>query len=260
MALSASVAPPTEQSSLLPTGSPSINAARYTGSKAAADTTQPPTSLFARGSVLSSVVNLCTATLGAGCLALPWAMSQCGLLLGLIMLLLAAVSSMFTIRLFVRLYAECEHTSFESLAARCFGAKGSALVHFSIFSFCFGAAVAVIMVVGDVLQPIARILLPHAPFLHEKTVLLCLLTAVIMLPLSFHTHISSLRVMSLLATLGVVVLALVFALQGSVAVVHGETEPIHWVRFDTTILLALVRRHIHSQQPQLRHPRVELAV
>lgn len=240
MTLSVSTAaPPTEQSSLLPTGSPSSHA-RYTGSKAAADTTQPPTSLFARGSVLSSVVNLCTATLGAGCLALPWAMSQCGLLLGLLMLLLAALASMFTIRLLVRLYAEGEHTSFESLAARCFGAKGSALVHFTLFTFCFGAAVAVIMVVGDVLQPIARILLPHAPFLHEKAVLLCILTAVIMLPLSFFTHISSLRIMSLFATIGVVVLALVFALQGTAAVVQRQTEPIHWVRFDTTILLALV--------------------
>ena len=47
-------------------------------------------SWFREGSVRGSVFNLCSATLGAGALALPYAFSRAGWLLGCIMLLLGA--------------------------------------------------------------------------------------------------------------------------------------------------------------------------
>ena len=43
--------------------------------------------LFPPGSLKSSVFNLCSATLGAGALALPYAFSQCGLIVGLILII-----------------------------------------------------------------------------------------------------------------------------------------------------------------------------
>ena len=45
---------------------------------------------FREGSVRGSVFNLCSATLGAGALALPYAFSRAGWLLGTIMLLIGA--------------------------------------------------------------------------------------------------------------------------------------------------------------------------
>jgi len=105
--------------------------------------------------------------------------------------------------------------------------------------FCFGAAVASIMVVGDVLEPVLKMLLPSAHWLLHKSTIVVLLTLIIMLPLSFLTHISSMRVMSLIATAGVLVLSLVLMFSGSKAWWAGELQPIQLAKFDSGILLAL---------------------
>ena len=166
-------------------------------------------------------------------------MSQCGLALGIGMLCAAALASIFTIRLLVRLYSLEDRTSFESLAARAFGPVGAAFTHLVLLVFCFGTAVASIMVVGEMLQPMMQILVPQVRFLHHKATLQFLLTSGIMLPLSFFTHISSMRVMSMLSTGGVLVLACVFGWDGTSALVHERVQPIRWVRTDSTVLLAL---------------------
>jgi amino acid permease len=235
---------PTEKSPLLSSSaSPSVRHNRTASNESSGAEDEPPDPSpqmsLARGSILSSVVNLCTATLGAGCLALPWAMAQCGLLLGLLMLFAAGVSSNWTIRLLVRLYATDQHTSFESLALRSFGQAGAMVTHFTVLLFCFGAAVASVMVVGDVLEPVCKLLLPDVHFLHHKTTIVVLLTLCIMLPLSFFTHISSMRVMSLVSTAGVLVLALVMLLRGGEALFTGRLQSIQLARFDSGILLAL---------------------
>ena len=54
------------------------------------DSKEAFSSWFREGSVRGSVFNLCSATLGAGALALPYAFSRAGWLLGCIMLLLGA--------------------------------------------------------------------------------------------------------------------------------------------------------------------------
>jgi amino acid permease len=194
---------------------------------------------MARGSVASSIVNLCTASLGAGCLSIPWALCQSGLVTGVLMLWAAAIATNFTIRLLVRLYATDAQVSFESLAMRAFGPIGSAVTHFTVLLYCFGTAVADVIVVGDVLVPVMGILLPDAHFLHHKAAICTLLTLAIMLPLSFYQQVSSLRLVTLLSTGGVVLLALVLLLQGGFALAEGTLQPMELTRWDGGILLCL---------------------
>ena len=70
---------------------------------------EPPTPLFSRfrfpeirtGSIRSSIFNLCSATLGAGALSLPYAFSQAGILMSTALLLIAVGSTLLSIHLLV---------------------------------------------------------------------------------------------------------------------------------------------------------------
>ena len=108
---------------------------------------------FREGSVRGSVFNLCSATLGAGALSLPFAFSKAGWALGLVMLLVGALATTYSIHLLMRARIATACTSYEDLTVNIFGRTMGYFVEVNIMVFCFGTAVAYIIAVGDILEP-----------------------------------------------------------------------------------------------------------
>ena len=120
----------------------------------AADPREALSKWFREGSVRGSVFNLCSATLGAGALSLPFAFSKSGWLLGLFMLIIGALATVFSIHLLIRSRLATNCVSYEDLTVNIFGRVMGFVVELNILVFCFGTAIAYIIAVGDILEPV----------------------------------------------------------------------------------------------------------
>ena len=172
---------------------------------------------FREGSVRGSVFNLCSATLGAGALALPYAFSKSGWLLGVVMLLIGAVGTVFSINMLVVARDLTGLKSYEDLTVHLFGRKMGLLVEVNIIVFCFGTAVAYLIAVGDILEPVCvssglgRWLAgmgAHDPWTDDlkhkvRLVAMCVFFGAIMFPLSLLEKINSLRFTSFFGVLSI---------------------------------------------------------
>ena len=72
-------------------------------------------SLMEQGSIWGSVFNMCSATLGAGALSLPYAIQHTGILLGLVLLVCTALATHLSVTLLISAIAETNVLSYEDL-------------------------------------------------------------------------------------------------------------------------------------------------
>ena len=165
---------------------------------------------FHHGSVVvlrGSVFNLCSATLGAGALALPYAFSRAGWLLGFFMLIVGAIGTIFSIRMLVVARDLTGYNSYEDLTVKLFCRKMGLFVEVNIIVFCFGTGVAYLIAVGDILEPVFENtglgpwiagIKPGTPWdeesrRHVRVLAMSIFFAVLMFPLSLLERINSLR-------------------------------------------------------------------
>lgn len=109
---------------------------------------------FREGSVRGSIFNLCSATLGAGALAIPSAFAGAGLGSGALMLVMGGLATIFSIRLLLEAARVTRSRSYEDLTVHVFGKGMGLAVEVCIIVFCFGTAIAYIVAVGDLLDPV----------------------------------------------------------------------------------------------------------
>ena len=160
-----------------------------------------------QGSRWGTVFNMCSAILGAGALALPRAMSAMGLVPGVILLVLTACATHYSIVLLVSACVATGTESFEDLTRHVFGRWNGRLVELSIIVFQYGTLVAYTVAIGDILQPIVELqsVAERFPWL-TRDVVIVLFWSVLMLPLSFVERVSSLQCTSLFGVLALIYL------------------------------------------------------
>jgi hypothetical protein len=127
-------------------------------------TDQPRSSIkdwFRGGTVRGSVFNLCSATLGAGTLALPYAFSKTGVIVGTVMLIVAGLATIFSIELLIKCREATGLLSYEEMTVALFGKRVGLLVDLNIIIFCFGTSVAYCKALQGILNPV--LVLAHAP-------------------------------------------------------------------------------------------------
>ena len=154
--------------------------------------------LLQPGSSPGAIANLCSATLGAGVLSLPYAICKCGIVPGLLLLLLAATSTTISIDMIIEACTALGLSSYEDITQKLLGHRALIVVESSIFVFCFGCAVAYVVAVGDILQQgIIGVFADQLPPFATRELAMILFWAIIMLPLSLLERIDSLRFASL---------------------------------------------------------------
>lgn len=156
--------------------------------------------------VMGAVANLCSATLGAGILSLPFSMQQAGYLGGIFLMLMSAWSTRASIDILTHASDYYQIYTYEGVVEKCLGGFARKVVEWSILVFCIGCAVAYCIAVGDILQ-ISGLLLPVEHGARELSMVLLWLVA--MLPLSLLRTMKSLQFSS---TIGIAsICTLVFA-------------------------------------------------
>ena len=158
--------------------------------------------LPAPGSGVGAATNLCSATLGAGVLSLPFALSRTGIVPGLLLLALAAASTVGSIDLLVRCQSRTGLGGYEEMALALLGPGALAVAEASVFVFCFGTAVAYVVAVGDLWQEgvldvfSARLAGAGLAWI-DREICMGAFWLVVMLPLSLLRRVDSLRYASL---------------------------------------------------------------
>ena len=172
------------------------------------------TIVFRDGSTAGSIANLCSATLGAGVLALPFAIANAGIGFGILLLLLAAVSTVLSIDMLVLSCAKAKRNSYEELTVLLFGSLMGNVVEGCILFFCFGCCVAYIVAVGDILEQgvLGPLQYYNIPSFVNRESLMILFWTLVMFPLSLYERINELRFASLfgVSSIGVLVFAVSF--------------------------------------------------
>jgi hypothetical protein len=121
---------------------------------ALASTLAPPGRGGWQGSLWGTAFNMCSAILGAGALSLPHAVSAMGLVPALVLLLLTAAATHYSVVLLVSVIVATGTRSFEELTRQVFGRLNGRLVELSIVVFQFGTLVAYTVAIGDILHPL----------------------------------------------------------------------------------------------------------
>lgn len=140
------------------------------------------------GHFVGAVANLCSATLGAGILALPFAMYESGVVFGFLLLLTSAWATAASIDLIVQACSFYGLATYESVVEKALGLKWRQTVEISILIFCGGTAVAYVIAVGDIMERVGDV----ENSMHKRLAM-SLVWLLAMLPLSCLRKMQSLQ-------------------------------------------------------------------
>ncbi|KAL7517780.1 hypothetical protein ACHAWX_002670 [Stephanocyclus meneghinianus] len=178
-----------------------------------------------------AISNLCSATLGAGALSLPYAFSLTGLIPGVVLLLFSGGITVLSIDAIV---SSCVHTKlfkYEEVAVTLVGRAAGRALEVSLLVFCFGTAVAYIVAVGDILDMGVRSLVHFdgqdeeegdgkwGIFGYSREKVMVLFWLCVMFPLSLQRHVEGLEKFSSLGVLSIVFLVLAAVIH---SIMNGE--------------------------------------
>ena len=192
---------------------PSFNDEDSNASNTSDDNVAVPLSTF-----LGAVANLCSATLGAGVLSLPFALEQAGLVCGIVLLLASAWATSASIRLLVVACDKFHIATYERVVQHVLGKTAKQVVETCILLFCVGVAVAYLIAVGDILQ---QAILVNDDSNHDESTIagrrrwaIFVVWLLSMLPLSCLRRMKSLQCASGvgLASIGLLVIAATYHL------------------------------------------------
>jgi amino acid permease len=148
-----------------------------------------------------TVFSMCSATLGAGALSLPYAFEQVGALGGVCLLLLTAAASHYSVVLLTSAIVHTGSRSYEDLSVHLFGKTLGVLVELNIVAFCYGTAISYTVALGDLLHPLTEDWL-------SRQAVMALFWGLLMLPLSLVERISALQCASFVGVASIFYLVL----------------------------------------------------
>ncbi|OJA18237.1 hypothetical protein AZE42_05175 [Rhizopogon vesiculosus] len=164
------------------------------------------------GGLLNSVSNMANSILGAGIIGLPYAVSQAGFFMGIVLLLVLCAVTDWTIRLVVINAKLSGRTSYIEVMNSCFGPSGRAAVSFFQFSFAFG---------GDTIPHVIRSIFPNLSaipvlsLLTNRQFIIVLCTTCVSYPLSLYRDIHKLSRASGLALISMLIIVTAVLIEGS---------------------------------------------
>lgn len=217
--------------------SPISSAHNSPGSKAAAGFCGRLGEFCRPGSIRGSTFNLCSATLGAGALSVPFTFQAAGFGFGLCLLVLGGMATVFSIYLLILARQVTQKPSYEDLSVFLFGKGMGVIVEVNIIVFCFGAAVSYVVAVGDILESLIEIKSvagdPVFPGWCNRTTLMVIFWAFVMFPLSLVEKVNSLTWTSLLGVMAIFYLVIA-------TTIHSALENDTWQPIDNSISINLI--------------------
>lgn len=183
--------------------------------------------------MMSSNINLLNTIVGAGTLAMPHAMSQMGMTLGIIMIVWSGITSAFGLYLQARCarYLDRGNSSFFALSQLTYP-NAAVIFDAAIAIKCFGVGVSYLIIIGDLMPGVVRGFSPNAdqvPFLVDRHFWITAFMLVI-IPLGFLRRLDSLKYTSVVAliSIGYLVVLVVYHFASDHIENRGDVSYVAW--------------------------------
>mmetsp|Transcript_22804 Transcript_22804/g.44822 ORF Transcript_22804/g.44822 Transcript_22804/m.44822 type:complete len:519 (-) Transcript_22804:269-1825(-) len=175
---------------------------------------------------LGACFNFVNSIVGAGVIGLPFAVAECGFIMGFILLFLVGYFTFYSVRTLVELGVLVERRSYEGLCRHCFGTVGFMVVSLFMTIFAFGAMCAYLVIVGDTIP----VVLDHLFDVQtDRRLVVFLFSLLIILPLSMLRDMATLSWSSSLSITAdgvIILLVIVRAAYASATWPEAERGPI----------------------------------
>lgn len=178
------------------------------------------------GGISSSVFSLVSVCLGAGILGLPAATNSSGLVMALLYLIILAFFGVYSLHILSITIEKTGFRTFESMAKGLIGHRFDYFVSFIRWMNSFGATVAYVISIGDIIGPVLDNLSGLPSALHGnngRRIFTCVVWFIFLLPLVIPKQVNSLRYVSAAA----VIFVLYFVI---LVVVHSSINGIPYVK------------------------------
>ncbi|KAI9684125.1 MAG: hypothetical protein M1829_003395 [Trizodia sp. TS-e1964] len=197
--------------------------------------------LGGNASWISSVINLLNTILGAGVLAMPFALSQMGILLGTFVITWAALTAGFGLYLQIRCarYLERGKSSFFALSQITYP-QAAVIFDAAIAVKCFGVGVSYLIIIGDLMPGVIHGFFSDVGqrgFLVERNFWITVFMLVI-IPLAFLRRLDSLKYTSIVALISIgylVILVIYHFFKGDTMADRGEVRVVKWAGLIQTL-------------------------
>lgn len=151
-------------------------------------------------SVLGACFNFANSIIGAGIIGIPYALMQCGFVLGILLLVSVAIIVYFSVVMMIDCGIRAQKYDLETLSRQLLGDRGYYLALFVMFIFGYGAQVAYLVIIGDTLPPVFDQFLGDT-ILSNRTFVMVLLAIFVILPLCLWRDLSALSWTSMLSVI-----------------------------------------------------------
>jgi len=105
---------------------------------------------------LGASFNFVNSIVGAGIIGLPFALRECGFVMGIVLIVVVSCFTWFSVSVLIKSGVEVKRRSYEGLCEYCFGWMGFKVVSFFMLVFAFGAMCAYLVIVGDTLPVVFK--------------------------------------------------------------------------------------------------------
>jgi len=156
-------------------------------------------------SIFSVFLNFVNSIVGAGIVGLPYTLKQGGLAVTIVVMMLMASLTDYSLRLIVRTAKYANVNTYEDLCEYCFGNTGFYLVSGSMFLLDFGAMLTYLIIMGDAAENLAGAWF-HWSGQNVRRYLIIGISGVVILPLCLLRDISKLEKASAISVLTVVLI------------------------------------------------------
>jgi len=183
------------------------------------------------GTLLGSIFTLMTCAVGSGVLSLPFAFEESGIVLSAIILLAMSAINFYSLHLLVVCSTVSNKHTYQEVASLAYGKFGTTAVEVVILFALFGSMVGFIVIIGDLLSPVACQFTGHYEscslhtFYFNRNFLSFVIVLFVISPLSFLPKIHQFQFSSALAVLTVLFLLIVVIIRSIQSLVANSFHP-----------------------------------
>uniref|UniRef100_A0A1I8PLK5 Amino acid transporter transmembrane domain-containing protein n=2 Tax=Stomoxys calcitrans TaxID=35570 RepID=A0A1I8PLK5_STOCA len=139
------------------------------------------------------VMTLANGIIGVGILAMPFCFLKCGIILSILLLVVSNWITRICCHYLIKTSLLTRRKSFELLGFHAFGTSGKLLAELCIIGYLLGTCITYFVVVGDLgPQIVKKMLSLENDYHHLRTILMCGVTLVCIIPLGMLKNVSSL--------------------------------------------------------------------
>ncbi|KAK9461823.1 transmembrane amino acid transporter protein-domain-containing protein [Lipomyces oligophaga] len=173
-----------------------------------------------KNGIKMAFMNMANSIIGAGIIGQPYAMMECGMITGILLLIVLTFVIDWTIRLMVVNAKLSGTNSYQATVSACFGRPGYLVISLAQGLFAFGGSVAFTVIIGDTIPFVISAVFPWfastpgLSLLTERTPVIVFVILFISFPLSLSRNIAHLAKASLLALVSMLIIIISVCVEG----------------------------------------------